>query len=145
MNKFAPQHDSTVKAYLASLDDEQTLQDSQVLIDMMQRICGHEPRLWNVGTIGFDTYHYKYASGREGDATPLSFYPRKDKLTVYLMDGTAKYGELLAKLGKHTTSRVCIYIGRLSDIDVSVLEQIVRQSYEYVKSQDGHMHRVSEN
>lgn len=134
----------TVKDYIASLDDEQTAKDSQVLIDMMRRISGHEPQLWNAGTIGFDTYHYKYDSGREGDATPLSFYPRKGKLTVYLMDGTARHIDLLARLGKHTTSRVCIYINRLSDIDLPTLEQIVRESYEYVKSQDGHMHRAVE-
>lgn len=110
----------------------------------MQRISGHAPTLWNVGTIGFDSYHYKYDSGREGDSQTIGFYPRKGKITVYLMDGTVRYSELLSRLGKHTTSRVCIYIKRLSDIDLSILEQIVRQSYEYVKSQDGHMHRALE-
>ena len=94
----------TVDTYIASLDDEQTVQDSQVLIEMMQRISGHEPKMWNVGTIGFDTYHYKYDSGREGDGHVIGFYPRKGKITVYLMDGTARYSELLAKLGRHTTT-----------------------------------------
>lgn len=133
-----------VTKYIASLNDEQTAKDSRTLIEMMRRISGHEPKLWNVGTIGFDTYHYKYESGREGDATPMSFYPRKNKITVYLMDGTARHSDLLARLGKHTTSRVCVYFYRLSDIEQPILEQIVRQSYEYVKSQDGHMHRVTE-
>ncbi len=109
--------DSPVKDYLSSLGDEQTIQDSLVLIDMMRRITGHEPKLWNVGTIGFDTYHYKYDSGREGDSVPLSFYPRKGKITVYIMDGTVRYSELLARLGKHTSTRVCIYIKRLSDVE----------------------------
>jgi Domain of unknown function (DU1801) len=136
------QSDTSVKDYIASLDDEQTVKDCHVLIEMMQRISGHEPKLWNVGTIGFDTYHFKYASGREGDSVPISFYPRKDKITVYLMDGTVRYSELLARLGKHTTSRVCVYIKRLSDVELPILEQIVKQSYEYVKSQDGHMHRA---
>jgi hypothetical protein len=111
---------------------------------MMQRISGHAPKMWNVGTIGFDTYHYKYDSGREGDSQIIGFYPRKGKITVYLMDGTMRYSELLARLGKHTTSRVCVYIKRLSDVQLPILEQIVQQSYEYVKSQDGHMHRASE-
>ena len=142
MDEAATQNGRSVENYIASLDDEQTARDSQVLIAMMQRISGHEPKLWNVGTIGFDTYHYQYDSGREGDACPLSFYPRKGKITVYLMDGTAPYAELLARLGKHSTSRVCIYIKRLSDIELPVLEQIVQQSYAYVKSQDGHMHRA---
>ena len=142
MDKTAAQPDGSVNDYIATLDDEQTVKDTQVLIEMMRQISGHEPKLWNVGTIGFDTYHYKYDSGREGDAAPMSFYPRKDKLTIYLMDGTIRYAELLARLGKHSTSRVCVYIKRLSDIELPVLEQIVRASYEYVKSQDGHMHRA---
>ena len=136
--------DDAVMGYLDSLGDEQTASDSQTLIQMMRRITGHEPRLWNVGTIGFDTYHYKYATGREGDGHALGFYPRNAKTTVYLMDGTARYSELLARLGKHTTSRVCIYIKRLSDIELPVLEEILQLSYQYVKSQDGHTHRAVE-
>lgn len=138
------QGDRSVDDYLAGLKDEQTVSDSQTLIAMMQKISGHDPKLWNVATIGFDSYHYKYDSGREGDAQVIGFYPRKNKLTVYLMDGTGRYTTLLSHLGKHTTSRVCVYINRLSDIDLNVLEQIVQQSYDYVKSQDGHMHRVVE-
>src|SRR5579863_6575583 len=133
MDNITAQNNGSVKDYIASLD-EQTGKDSQVLIEMMQRISGHEPKLWNVGTIGFDTYHYKYDSGREGDSSIISFYPRKDKLTVYLMDGTVQHSELLARLGKHTTSRVCVYIKRLSDIDLPILEQILQQSYDYIKS-----------
>jgi len=144
MDKISAQNDRPVKDYIASLDDEQTVKDSQALIEMMQRISGHAPKMWNVGTIGFDTYHYKYDSGREGDSQTIGFYPRKDKITVYLMDGTVRYSELLARLGKHTTSRVCVYIKRLSDVELPILEQIVQQSYEYIKSQDGHMHRALE-
>jgi hypothetical protein len=142
MDKTTAQNDISVKHYIASLDDEQTVKDCHELIEIMKRISGHEPKIWNVGTIGFDTYHYKYDSGREGDAQVISFYPRKDKMTVYLMDGTLRHSELLARLGKHTTSRVCVYIKRLSDIELPVLEQIVHESYDYIKSQDGHMHRV---
>jgi hypothetical protein len=133
-----------VDAYLASLDDEQTVKDARVLIGVMQRISGHPPQLWNAGTIGFDTYHFKYDSGREGDSQAMGFYPRKDKMTVYLMDGTVRHSELLTRLGKHSTSRVCVYIKRLSDIDLSVLERVMQQSYAYIKSQDGHMHRALE-
>jgi hypothetical protein len=134
--------DPAVRDFIASMDDEQTRADSLVLIDVMRRISGHEPKIWNVGTLGFDSYHYKYESGREGDSQAIGFYPRKDKMTVYLMDGTARYSDLLAQLGRHSTSRVCVYLKRLSDVDLSVLEQILQQSYDYVKSQDGHMHRV---
>ena len=142
MDKMTAQNNSSVKDFISSLDDEQTVKDCLVLIEMMQRISGHEPKLWNVGTIGFDTYHYKYDSGREGNGHVIGFYPRKGKITVYLMDGTVRCSELLAKLGKHTTTGYCVYIKRLSDVELPILEQIVQQSYEYVKSQDGHIHQI---
>ena len=142
MDKTTTQNNGSVKDFISSLDDEQTVRDCLVLIEMMQRISGHAPKMWNIGTIGFDTYHYKYDSGREGDCQTIGFYPRKGKITVYLMDGTVRYAELLARLGKHTTSRVCVYIKRLSDVELPVLAQIVQQSYDYIKSQDGHMHRA---
>jgi len=134
MDTMTAQNVSSVEYYIASLADEQTTKDSQVLIDMMRRISGHEPKLWNAGTIGFDTYHYKYDSGREGDGHTIGFYPRKGKMTIYLMDGTARYAALLAKLGKHTTTGYCVYIKRLSDVALPILEQIVQQSYEHIKS-----------
>src|SRR4026209_2865908 len=131
----------TPETYLASLDPE-TSRDSLILLEMMRRISGHEPQLWNTGTLGFDTYHYNYDSGREGDGLVIGFYPRKGKITVYLMDGTARYSELLAKLGRHTTTGYCVYIRRLSDIDLPILEQIVQKSYKHIKSQDGHIHQI---
>ena len=140
-NDHSSQTDSSVKDYIASLD-EQTVKDSHMLIEMMQRISGYKPKKWNAGTIGFDTYHYKYDSGREGDGLVIGFYPRKGKITVYLMDGTARHAELLAKLGKHTTTGYCLYIKRLSDIDLPILEQIVQQSYAYIKSMEGNINRV---
>ena len=111
---------------------------------MMERITGHQPKLWNVGTIGFGTYHYKYDSGREGDGHTIGFYPRKGKLTIYLMDGTARHAALLADLGRHSTTGYCLYITRLGDVDLSVLEQILRESYEFVesKSADGPIRQI---
>lgn len=129
MNKY-----STVKEYLESLNDERTLKDTKSLLGIMQGISGQDPELWNVGTLGFDTYHYKYASGREGDNFIIGFYPRKNQITIYLMDGTTRYTELLNKLGKHTTTGYCINIKSLSDIDLPTLERIVHQSYDYIKS-----------
>ena len=144
MDKTTAHNDDSVREYVASLEDEQTSKDCHALLEMMHRISGHEPKMWNVGTIGFDAFHYKYDSGREGDCQGIGFYARKGKTTVYLMDGTVRYSELLSRLGKHSTSRVCVYIKRLSDVQLPILEQIVQQSYEYIKSQDGHMHRVLE-
>jgi hypothetical protein len=134
---------TSVREYLASLDD-QTAKESQVLLEIMQRISGQTPKLWNVGTLGFDTYHYRYDSGREGDSMVIGFYPRRGKITIYLMDGTARYSELLAKLGKHTTTGYCVYIKQLSDINLPVLEQIVQESYRNIKSksQNGPIDRI---
>jgi Domain of unknown function (DU1801) len=142
MDKKTTQSDSAVvKDFLATLD-EPTLKDSQVLIKMMQRISGKKPKKWNEGTLGFDTYHYKYDSGREGDGLVIGFYPRKGKITVYLMDGTARYSKLLAKLGKHTTTGYCLYIKHLSDVELPVLEQVVQQSYDFIKSQGKVVNRI---
>jgi hypothetical protein len=98
----------SVSDYLATLDP-QTRTDTQVLLEMFRRISGHEPTLWNAGTLGFDIYHYKYDSGREGDALVIGFYPRKGKITIYLMNGKARYAELLAKVGKYTSTGYYIY------------------------------------
>jgi hypothetical protein len=135
---------TSVETYIAQLDDEQAVKDSRVLLDMLQRINDTQPKLWNAGTIGFDTYHYKYASGREGDSFVIGFYPRKGKITIYLMDGTARYAKLLEKLGKHTTTGYCIYIKQLSDIELPVLEQIIRESNDNIKalSGDGPIDRI---
>jgi hypothetical protein len=132
----------SVKNYIDFLDNEELLESCHVLIDMMKKISSQEPILWNVGTIAFDTYHYKYDSGREGEVHIIGFYPRKGKITIYLMDGTARHSELLAKLGRHTSTKYCVYLRRLSDIDLLTLEKILKNSYEYIKSQDGRIHEI---
>ena len=130
---MAPERDHAVSDYIATLD-EQTAEDTEALIDLMQRISGKEPKLWNVGTIGFGTYHYRYDSGREGDGHTIGFYPRKGKITVYVMDGTARYSELLAQLGPHTLTGYCLYLKRLSDVDLAVLERILGDSYRHIEA-----------
>lgn len=132
MSKADERNDMTVEEYVSSISDEQVKKDARTLIDIMYRVSGVDPQLYGIGTIGFGVYHYKYDSGREGDAHTLGFYPRKGKITVYLMDGTARYTDLLVKLGKHTTTGYCIYIKRLSDINPSILEQIIQQSYDFI-------------
>lgn len=134
--------DGSVTDFINSLDNEATISDCLKLIEMMSKISGHEPKMWGPSIIGFDKYHYKYESGREGNAPVIAFSPRKGKLTVYIDAGDkARYPELFARLGKHTTSKVCIYIKRLSDIDMSVLSQIIEKTYSYTKSLDDTMHR----
>jgi hypothetical protein len=139
MSESDMRNDISVQDYIASIQDEQMVKDSQTLVNMMQQISGQKPILYGIGTIGFGIYHYKYESGREGDAHTLGFYPRKNKITIYLMDGTARYAKLLAKLGKHTTTGYCVYIKQLSDIELPVLEEILRESYKFIttKYQNG--------
>jgi hypothetical protein len=134
MSKADERNDITVEQYVKSLGDESLKNDAQTLIDVMQRISQQEPILYGIGTIGFGVYKYEYTSGRKGEAHTLGFYPRKGKITVYLMDGTARYAKLLTKLGKHTTTGYCIYFKRLSDIELPVLEQIIEQSFKHINS-----------
>jgi hypothetical protein len=131
----------SVDEYVDSLDDDLAT-DSRVLIALMRRVSDHEPQIWNVGTIGFDTYHYRYDSGREGDGHVLGFYPRKGRITIYLMDGTKRHAALLAKVGRHTTTGYCVYVKNLSDIDPAILEQLMTESYDYVKARDGNIRGV---
>lgn len=128
--------ESSVNDFLTAHTAGQQRADSEVLIELMSRISGHPATMWGPSIIGFDTYHYRYASGREGDTGALGFSPRKSALVIYLVDEVAKYSAELAKLGKHTTGKGCLYIKRLSDINVDILGSILRQSYVYAKSQD---------
>lgn len=134
MSKADERNDISVQQYIESLDDELLRGDAQTIMEMMQRISGEDPILYGIGTIGYGVYKYEYASGRKGEAHTLGFYPRKGKITVYLMDGTARYSELLAKLGKHTTTGYCVYIKKLSDVKLPILQQILQQSYEHIES-----------
>ncbi len=113
--------------------DEQRRRESLVLIDMMRDISGCEPVMWGPSIIGFDTYHYVYETGREGDSGVIGFSPRKANLTVYFPDGFNDYADELARLGKHTTSVSCLYIKKLADIDLSVLHDLVSKSYAHTK------------
>lgn len=132
MSKADERHDITVDQYVASLQDDTLKNDTLTLMHMMHNISGEEPILYGFGTIGYGVYKYHYESGRKGEAHTLAFYPRKGKITVYLMDGTARYAEELAKLGKHTTTGYCIYFKNLADIDVTVLQHILEQSYKNI-------------
>jgi hypothetical protein len=97
---------------------------------MMQRVTGEEPKMWGSSIVGFGDFHYRYETGREGDTFRVGFSPRKQNLTLYVMDYTPENDPLLAKLGKHSTGKACIYIKRLEDVDEKVLEKLVKRSYD---------------
>ena len=127
-----------VDAFIAAVPDEQKRADSRTLVELMRRITSEEPQLWGT-IIGFGRYHYRYESGREGDDALASFSPRKGAITVYLTgtylpeQGDAR-DALLARLGKHTIGKACLYIKRLSDLDMGVLEELIRMSVEALRT-----------
>jgi hypothetical protein len=120
--------DPEVQAYVDAIPAPARRRDAETLVEVMRRATGEEPRMW--GTIvGFGSYHYKYASGREGDAPAAGFAARKAATTVYVLDGVDVYAEQLEQLGPHTTGVGCVYIKRLDDVDLGVLESVVGRSY----------------
>ena len=99
--------------------------DAQTLLTMMERITGCPPVMWGPSIVGFGRYHYRYDSGREGDSMLTGFSPRKASLVVYVMPGYDDIGDDLAELGKHRLGKSCLYINKLADVDLDVLERIV--------------------
>lgn len=125
-------NDQDVVTFLNGVADEKKRKDSFALLEMMREVTGLEPVMWGDSIIGFGTYHYRYASGREGDMALTGFSPRKQNLTVYITSGFDHYQDLLQKLGKHSTSKTCLYIKRLDDIDLDILKELVRLSVHHM-------------
>jgi len=115
-------------------DTEQKKADSFRLIELMQEWSGSEPQMWGPSIIGFGSYHYKYASGHEGDAPVLGFSPRKAALTLYVYSETEKSKSALADLGKYKMSKACIYVKKLSDINIPALKQLCMESIRYISA-----------
>jgi hypothetical protein len=123
----------SVKAFLKTVTDEQKREDAAKVIELMRAATKEEPVMWGTGIIGFGTYRYKYATGREGDWPIVGLSPRKANLTVYIMPGFSEYEDLLAKLGPHTTGSSCLYIKRLSDIHLPTLKTMIARSVAAMK------------
>ena len=114
------------------VDNEQKKADSFRLIELMQEWSGFEPKMWGPTIIGFGNYHYKYASGHEGDAPLIGFSPRKAAFSLYVYSQTAKGEKLLANLGKFKMAKACIYVKKLSDINTAALQEICMESIRYL-------------
>ena len=127
-NKTQPTHKS-VPEFIESIPEEGKRKDSQTLVATMRSITGEEPVLWGDAIIGFGLYHYVYATGREGDMAKVGFSPRKQALTLYLSYGFENYQDLMSKLGKYKTGKICLYLKHLSDVDMDVLKELVLRSY----------------
>lgn len=126
-NKTRPT-DASVSTFLAAIDDAQRREDCQTLLAMMFRIIGQPAVMWGPSIVGFDTYHYRYESGREGDMAVTGFSPRSKDISIYLMAEGPRQADLLARLGRHRMGKACLSIRRLFDVDVDVLEQLVSGS-----------------
>lgn len=126
--------DAGVAELLATVTHRGRRRDADTLLELFGRVTGEEPRIWYKTIIGYGQYHYRYASGREGDAGAAGFSPRKAATSIYLPDGVGAHTGRLAKLGPHTTGVGCLYLENLEQNDVAVLERIVTDSYRTVSS-----------
>ena len=125
------ENDADVRAFLESVENAIRRQDALQLLDIFERATGEKPRMWGKSIVGYGKYHYKSErSTQEGDWPLTAFSPRKQNTTVYIMPGFDNYGEYLEKLGKHKTSVSCLYINKLADVDLSVLEQLIKRGYQ---------------
>ncbi len=124
----------SVEKFLKSIKDEKKREDSFKVLELMKKITKEEPVMWGPSIVGFGRYHYKYASGREGDWFLTGFSPRKQNLTIYIMSGFKRNNELMKKLGKHKTGSSCLYINRLEDLDMKILKELITESLKYMKT-----------
>jgi hypothetical protein len=124
---------ASVKEFLDKVPDERRKKDARAVSALMEEVTGEKPAMWGASMVGFGSYHYKYASGQEGDWPMVGFSPRKDRLTVYIMPGFQDYGDLLEKLGPHKTGKSCLYIKSLNDVHLPTLKTLVRQSVKHME------------
>ena len=120
-------NDQDVELFLNAVEDEQKRKDSFTILELMKQVSGNEPKMWGSSIVGFGSYRYKGKSGREGDWLVTGFSPRKANLTIYGIGGLEERDDLLKKLGKHTTGKGCLYIKRLSDVDLPTLKKLIEE------------------
>ena len=126
-------NDGDVMAYLQSVKHKRRREDSLVMLELMQDITGEPAEMWGTSIVGFGSYHYRYASGREGDFMLTGFAPRKQALTLYIMGGHERHEALFARLGKYRTGSSCLYINKLDDVDMETLRELIAASVEYMR------------
>ncbi|CRK82128.1 DUF1801 domain-containing protein [Neobacillus massiliamazoniensis] len=125
--------ENSVVEFIESVESSKKREDAYKLVDVFTEATGYEAKMWGPSIIGFGSYHYKYESGHEGDAPLVGFSPRKAKISLYFAPGETKREELLKDFGKHTTGKGCVYINKVSDIDISVLKALIKQSVQFLQ------------
>jgi Domain of unknown function (DU1801) len=129
--------DESFVKFLNTVQGETKRKDCFAIAEMMKTISKCEPKMWGTAIIGFGSYHYKYESGHEGDMCMIGFSPRKQNITLYISGGINNHPELLEKLGKHKTSKGCLYINKLSDIDFEILKKLIKAAFIHMKNKHG--------
>jgi hypothetical protein len=127
------ENNASVKKFIDAVSDKEIRKDCYSIIDMMKSVTKQEPKMWGTAIVGFGSYHYKYASGHEGDACIVGFSPRKNNISLYLMLGLHTNPGLMEKLGKHKTGKGCLYINSLEDVDPKILKKVINESYKAMK------------
>ncbi|HZJ23274.1 MAG TPA: DUF1801 domain-containing protein [Anaerolineales bacterium] len=128
-------NEGSVNKFLDSIEDEAKRKDSYLLFKMMEKATKNEARMWGDSIVGFGDYHYVGKSGREGDWFLAGLSPRKQNLTLYMLGGWEQHAELLAKLGKHSLGKGCLYIKRLDDVNMPVLNKLIVEAVKHAKKQ----------
>ena len=134
IDPYAQPNDNSVSQHISAIDHTRRQLDAQLIQQLMTRVSGNEAVMWGDDVIGFGTYHYTYKTGREGDWPILSFHPIISKISIYVMPGFDNYQALLKKLGKHKTSTNCLFLHKLTDIDMQILEQLMATVYKDMQS-----------
>lgn len=125
--------ENSVLEFIEAVDSVKKREDAYRLLDIFTETSGFEAKMWGPSIIGFGSYHYKYASGHEGDAPLVGFSPRKAKISLYFATGDPDREKLLEKFGKHTSGKACVYINKLADVDEEVLREMIKQSIEFLQ------------
>ncbi|SOC02315.1 uncharacterized protein DUF1801 [Ureibacillus xyleni] len=125
--------DASVIEFIESVDSPKKREDAYKLLQIFEETSGFEAKMWGPSIIGFGSYHYKYATGHEGDAPLVGFSPRKAKISLYFATGDTEREKLLEKFGKHTTGKACVYINKLADVDEEVLKTLITQSISFLQ------------
>ena len=123
----------SVTSFINAVENETRRKDAKTLLALMKKLTGDKPTMWGPSIIGFGKYHYKYESGREGDMLLVGFSPRKANMVLYVLGSLKDDDPLLGKLGKFKRGRSCLYVNKLDDVDMSVLEKVIKKSYETTK------------
>lgn len=125
--------DADVIEFIESVDHPKKKQDAYKLLELFEETSGYPAKMWGSSIIGFGSYHYVYASGHSGDAPLVGFSPRKAKISLYFATGDPDRGPLLARLGKHTSGKACVYINKTEDVDLDVLKELITQSITFLQ------------